>query len=210
MRLSSGSQANRHPAPEILALLSRGDLSPITRLRVNWHVAHCSPCKEQVSHFRGAREELKREAASETLTAFEAIANWHQLEREMLGNIVVGVSAARCIDNVGRKNTWLPRLAVVVGLVALFAAGWITHIPGEQSRHLTSSLSRMIGLEKTPVPSNYVRATSSGIAVRSQGVTLTILHPPSAVISLSGNSSVEARYVDEDTGQLTITNVYGQ
>ena len=199
-----------HPAPEVLALHSRGDLAVIPGLRVKSHVARCSRCKLQVTQFRASTAELKREAAGETLTAFEAIANWNQLEREMLGNVVVGVAAARCIENVGRRRIWLPRVAIAVGLAILFAGGWVTHIPSEQNQHLAGSLSRMMGLNARPQSGNYVRATSSGIAVRSQGVTLTILHPPTAVLSLSGNSSVEARYVDEDTGQLTITKVYGQ
>jgi hypothetical protein len=55
-----------------------------------------------------------------------------------------------------------------------------------------------------------LRSTPEGIAVRTQGATLTILHPRSAVVSLSGSSAVAARYVDEDTGQVTIANVYGQ
>ena len=49
-----------------------------------------------------ARAELNRESSDETLTGFEAIADWRSLEREMLGNIAVGVAAARCIDKVGR------------------------------------------------------------------------------------------------------------
>jgi hypothetical protein len=55
-----------------------------------------------------------------------------------------------------------------------------------------------------------LQSTPGGIAVRTQGATLTILHPNSAVISLSGTSGVSARYFDEETGQVTITKVYGQ
>jgi hypothetical protein len=55
-----------------------------------------------------------------------------------------------------------------------------------------------------------LRSTPGGIVVRSQGGTLTILHPNSAVVSLSGTAGVSARYIDEETGQVTITKVYGQ
>jgi len=55
-----------------------------------------------------------------------------------------------------------------------------------------------------------VRTTPQGIAVRSQGATLTLLNPSSATVSLSGASAVGARYIDDETGQITITNVYGQ
>ncbi|HEX4164285.1 MAG TPA: zf-HC2 domain-containing protein [Bryobacteraceae bacterium] len=199
-----------HPSPEYLALYSRGDLPFFLQRRLRLHLAECAECERQVSQVTAAVTELKREAATETLTAFEAIADWNTLEREMIGNIVVGVSAARCIEKVGRRRTWIPRLALGAGLCALFVAGWVTHIPRQQTEHLTASLSKLFGAREPVKLTNVIETTPNGIAVRSQGVTLTILHPGSAVISRSGNSSVAARYVDEDTGQLTINNVYGQ
>ena len=202
--------SSSHPAPETLALHARGDLALIPRLRLRAHLLECDTCGRQMALFAQSLAELKREAASETLTAFEAVADWSSLEREMLGNIVVGVAAARCIENVGRKRTWIPRLAVAGGLTALFVGGWVSHIPREETAHLTSSLSRLAGISHVTRLGDVVQTTPTGIAVRSEGVTLTILHPPSAVVAVSGSSSVEARYVDEDTGQLTITNVYGQ
>ena len=206
----SRPNASPHPAPEVLALFARRDLSPISHLRVRSHVRQCQVCEQQILLINSAVGELKREAAAETLTAFEAIADWKALERDMLGNIVVGVSAARCIDKVHGKPKWLTRGLLAAGLSALFVGGWLTHIPPEQTSHLAASLSRFVGLERAARPANIVQTTANGIAVRSRGVTLTILHPPTARVSRSGNSSVEARYIDEDTGQLTITNVYGQ
>jgi hypothetical protein len=193
-----------------LALYSRGDLPTLARLRLKAHLLECANCEHQVALFAASLSELRREAVSETLTAFEAIADWKVLEREMMGNIVVGVAAARCIDNVGRKRAWLSRLAFGTGLSVLFVVGWITHMPSEQTHHLTASLSRIVGLQPGSRSINMVQATPNAIAVRSQGVTLSILHPPTAVVSLSGNSSMEARYVDEESGQLTIASVYGQ
>ncbi len=208
--VSFSRMRSAHPIPEMLALYSRGDLPLLARLRMKAHLVECASCEQQAARFASSIRELKREAATETLTAYEAVADWNSLEREMLGNIVVGVAAARCIEKVGRKRVWLPRVALGAGLSVLFVAGWLTHIPPEQSSHLSASLSRLMGLSQRPKLTNFLEATPSGIAVRSQGVTLTILHPSTALVSLSGNSSVEARYIDEDTGQVTITNVYGQ
>lgn len=199
-----------HPPLAMIALYTRGELPVISRSRVRRHMLSCADCQHEARLFSEATIELRREAVTETLTAFEAIADWSVLEREMFGNIVVGLAAARCIENVGRKRVWLPRIAVAGGLCALFAGGWMAHIPREQTTRLAASLSRSIGFHPAPRPSNIVQATPTGIAVRSDGVTLTILHPSSAVVSVSGSSSVEARFIDEDTGQLTITNVYGQ
>jgi hypothetical protein len=199
-----------HPSIQTLSLFARRDAPSITRLRVARHIRRCAECEQQVVLFRSATLELRREATAETLTGFEAIADWRQIEREMLGNIAVGVAAARCVDRPRRGAVYLWRGAFLTGMAALFVAGWMTHIPKEETDHLTASLRRLVGVEQQDAMGTVVRTTPEGIAVRSQGTTLTILHPHSAVVTVSGSSAVEARYVDEDTGQVTITTVYGQ
>ena len=199
-----------HPSLQTLSLFAGADLPFSQRLSVTRHLRRCSECEGQVLLFRSAQSELRREAHSQTLTGFEAIADWNRLEREMLGNIAVGVAAARCVDKVRRTRDYFWRGAFVTGLAALFVAGWMTHIPREQTDHLASSLRRLFSAEQPDLAGTVVRSTPDGIAVRSQGTTLTILHPPSAMVTVSGSSAVEARYVDEETGQVTITNVYGQ
>ncbi len=204
------AKANLHPNAVVLALFSSGDLPWRNQWRVKRHVNHCEQCEQTAAEFRAAKTELKREAQTETLTAFEAIADWAVLEREMLGNIAVGVSAARCIEKVRRGRSFLIKGAVFAALTTLFVAGWITHVPKEQTDHLAASLRQIIGLERPQAVGTQLRTTPDGIAVRAQGATLTIMHPPSAVISVSGPSAMSARYVDEETGQVTITKVYAQ
>jgi hypothetical protein len=75
---------------------------------------------------------------------------------------------------------------------------------------LLASFQRLIGEGAVQQAGSVLRATPDGISVRAQGATLTILHPRSAVVSMSGASAVRARYVDEDSGEVTITSVYGQ
>lgn len=209
--MRSGEANQSHPALSTLALYSGGDLQWAERWRLRRHIQRCSECEQHVSRFRSAREQFQRDAGSQTLTAFEAIADWNRLEREMLGNIAVGVAAARCVDKVGRGRAVLLRIAIVAGLLALFVAGWVTHIPKEETVHLFASLHRMMGAQQPQqVAGTVVRTLPDGIAVRAQGATLMIMHPQTAVVSLSGPSAVAARYVDEETGQVTIANVYGQ
>jgi hypothetical protein len=199
-----------HPGAPVLALFSSGDLSWRDAWRLRHHINRCEECERLVAEFRAAKAELKREAQSETLTAFEAIADWSVLEREMLGNIAVGVAAARCVDNVHHGRSFLIKATAIAGLTALFVAGWITHIPKEETMHLAAAIRQVIGFERPQIAGTQLKTTPDGIAVRAQGATLTILHPPSAVVSLSGPSSVSARYVDEDSGEVTITKVYAQ
>ena len=209
--MTAGRQSYGHPDLADLALFSHGDLPLKSRWRVGRHVKRCPDCEQQLQFFHSARAELRHEAKTETLTGFEAIADWTRLEREMLGNIGVGLAAARCIENVGRKRKLIFRAAFALGFTGLFIGGWLTHIPREQTDHLFSSLHRLVTLDRQPRPSGIiVRTTPVGIAVGAQGATLTILHPATAVVSLSGASAVSARYVDDDTGEVTITKVYGQ
>ncbi|MGI8961452.1 MAG: hypothetical protein ACR2IV_17165 [Bryobacteraceae bacterium] len=210
MRAENSRNAD-HPNLQTLALYSKRDVAWGRRLQIRRHIGRCADCEEQVLRFQSARDELKREANSQTLTGFEAITDWTRLEREMLGNIAVGVAAARCIEKVGRGRILSSRgVWVTVGLAILFVAGWLTNVPSEQRNHLAASIRRSIGIEIPQIAGSVVRTTPEGIAVRAQGATLTILHPPSAVISLAGGSSLGARFVDEETGEITITNVYGE
>lgn len=199
-----------HPGAAILALFSGGDLPWREMWRLRRHVNRCDQCEHKVAEFRAAKAELKREAQAETLTGFEAIADWSVLEREMLGNIAVGVAAARAIDKVSRGRSFLLKGTILAGFTILFAAGWATHIPSDETAHLATSLRQLIGMERTQISGPFLKTTPDGIAVRAQGATLTIIHPPSAIIGVSGPESVSARYIDEDTGEVTITKVYAQ
>jgi hypothetical protein len=203
-------QPASHPALEILSLYASGDLPFFPRLRTGVHVKECAACEQQVLSIRSAKAELRREAGAQILTGFEAIADWHALESDMLGNIRVGVAAARCIEKVGRTRKWTSRFAWAAGMTALFAAGWLTRVPPGDNQKIFAAFRRAVGLDQPQFYGTVVRSTPEGIAVRTQGATLTILHPQSAVISMSSPSSVTARYVDDDSGQVTITNVYGQ
>jgi hypothetical protein len=199
-----------HPPLEILSLYAAGDLPFLLRLRTATHVKDCAACEQQVQSFRSAKTEFRREAGAQILTGFEAIADWQSLESDMLGNIRVGVAAARCIEKVGRSRKWASRFAWAAAMSALFVAGWLTRIPPDDNQRILTALRRAVGLDQPQFYGAIVRSTPDGIAVRTQSATLTILHPQSAVISMSSPSSVTARYVDDDSGQVTITNVYGQ
>jgi hypothetical protein len=204
-------EARSHPSAKALALYAGSDLPLLARWRVWTHVARCSDCERHVLAFHESARTLRQEASAERLTGFEAIADWNRLEREMTGNIAVGVAAGRCIDSIGHRRRITFRGALVTGgLAALFALGWFTHIPKEDTQHLVAALRQAMGVRGSQSAGTIVRSSSDGIAVRTQGATLTFLHPRSAVVSASGASGVTARYVDEDSGQVTITNVYAQ
>lgn len=211
MKRSDQARRGDHPALAELALWASRDLPIARRLRLDRHIRKCAACSQETARFHSARNTFRRGAESQTLTGYEAIADWPRLEREMLGNIAVGVSAARCIDKVGRKRFGGWRGALTgAGVALLLVLGWVINVPREETEHLSASIRRMVGINRSQPSGTILQTTPYGIAVHAQGATMTLLHPASAVVTVAGNSSVGALYVDEDSGEVTITNVYGQ
>ncbi len=200
-----------HPSSEVLALYSSADLPLLDRLRIRRHLSRCEDCEKQFALFRASTVEFKRLAATETLTGFEAIVDWTRLEREMEGNITVGLDASRCIEKQRASRGLLVKFSAAAAMLLLFVLGWVTHVPAEQSVRLYAAVrSAFSGNHPREYQGPILRSIPDGIIVGSQDSSLTILHPASAVVSVSGTSAVEARYVDDETGQVTITDVYGQ
>ncbi len=200
-----------HPSSELLALYGSSDLPLLDRWKIRRHLARCENCERQQAIFRASAIELKRQAATETLTGFEAIADWSRLEREMEGNIVVGLDASRCIEKKRAPRALLLKFSAAGGMALLFVLGWITHVPAEQSSRLYTAVRGAFGSHPNrDYQGPILKSLPEGIVVGSPESSLTIMHPPSAVVSASGAAGVEARYVDDETGQVTITDVYGQ
>ncbi|HEX7359745.1 MAG TPA: hypothetical protein VF283_04570 [Bryobacteraceae bacterium] len=190
-----------HPSLRTLALYASGDLSRFAIWRANGHVRRCGICSREVEAFRSAGAALKRSAEEQALARIGPLAHGKRLEREMTGNIAVGVAAARCVERTGRKHIGLWRGALAaVAVAAIFIVTWLVHTPKPQPLIAKSSGANA---------GTIIETTPGGIAVRSQGASLTILHPASAVVSLASGPGVSARYIDEETGEVTITNVYG-
>jgi hypothetical protein len=206
-------ESHAHPEIHQLALYSRKDLPWHKQWSIRRHLAGCPECRGELSEVRSSMSVLRRQAASTTLSSFEAIADWSALEREMLANIKVGLDAARCIGPARRVS--MPKIRLALGACALLtfaAVGWWMNNHRDDTDRLAASLRRMVGMTPSPEPGSVVETSLVGISVRAQGATLTLLNPAATVVtvSLSGSSAVAASYVDDETGQVTITNVYGQ
>lgn len=205
------SKFSSHPDLETLALYSEGDLPVLAKLDVRRHLANCKQCDHEVSQFRESRVQLREETLRSGLNP--TFSDWAHLEREMMGNIRVGVAASQAIQQVGRRGhvRWRTASLAITGFIAVILI-WFINIPAEQSEHLASTLRGLVGLERTVHAGTVVETSPRGVTVRSRGSGLTLLHPVSAYVNVSvnGTSSVDARYVDDETGQVTITSVYGQ
>lgn len=201
-----------HPGIQDLSLFACGDLNPIQSWRTGRHVRQCSDCERTVQGFQSAVAEVQRLASQQSLTGFEKGADWNRLEREMLGNVKVGLAAAACIENVRHRtfHGWRGA-AALAGLTLVFLTGWLVNVPRQDTERVVAAI-RAAFTPAQPANGTILQTTPEGIAVRSQGAMLTLFHPSASdvTVSVNGTSSVGARYVDDETGQITITNVYAQ
>jgi len=208
----NGLHEQSHPRPEELALASRRDLPLWRRWQVNWHVRRCPVCEHEVVEYRTVSARIKGQATAEALTAGESAMDWQRLAREMTGNIKVGIAAAQCIGtapgHIFRK--WRVT-ALVAGLSVIFIAGWWINVPRDDMDRVVAAFRAAV-TRSHPADGIILETNPHGVSVRFQGASLTLLHPASAraTASFTSSSSVGVRYVDDETGQVTIANVYGQ
>ena len=202
----------RHPAGTQLALYAGGDLGLLEKARLGDHLRGCAACRQSVEAFAVAKSRLRAEA-----TELPEGLNWDRLAAEMTGNIRVGLAAGECVASSTSKPqrlTWKPALAVL-GLTVVVLSGWWLNFPAEQRDTVARGLQRIWKREQRVAPmdnSVYLEANRAGIQLRENGATLTLMQQDATptMVSVSTQGSMRARYVDSDTGQVTITNVYAQ
>lgn len=188
-----------HPSDSTLALYAGQDLGFFARWRTERHLAQCERCRDEVEAYSGLRDELPELMAMPD-------AGWSRLAGEMKANIRLGLAAGECVREApselpGRSRFFNVRAAVAcASIVALLAAGVLMERPMPQPR------GDGITLE----------ATATGIRSRGGGQSLSLLHSAAAAennsvtFTVNAQGSMRARYVDSDTGYVTINNVYAQ
>jgi hypothetical protein len=218
----------RHIADTELALYASGDLSAWRQAVAALHLGRCQGCRALAEAFRADRRKL-REAADVMPDGVD----WDSLSAEMTANIHLGLEAGQCVTprgrripifkpNVGWASQWLMAwrpAAVAAGLTVLLVGAWWLNVPGSGTQSLLRAL-RLTGgggrgaVSNALVPgeSAVVEATSSGIYVHENGSSLRIAQGDArpVAVSVSAQGSASARFVDDDTGQVTITSVYLQ
>jgi hypothetical protein len=102
-----------------------------------------------------------------------------------------------------------------VGVTLLIGAALWLNFPPSDKEVLSRAMSQLFhgrGIMESDDSGPMVEASDSGIVLRGNGGALKIsqgaLRP--VAVSVSAQGSASARYVDADTGQMTITSVYVQ
>ncbi len=190
-----------HPAHETLALYAGKDLDLWMRIRIGGHVRRCERCGRHVEEFRGLREFLG--AGQDEVPPY---LDWSELAAEMKANIRLGVAAGQCVSQPDRRPVRMPwrTPAVALPVLLLVLVGWLLQTVPPPLKLISAPESavdaRGIVLE----------SGSSGIGVEQDGRGFRLLEPQAAqnVMYSVGGGSVRSRYVDSDTGQVTISHVY--
>jgi anti-sigma factor RsiW len=190
-----------HPNQTILALHAGQDLGWFTRRRTERHLARCRECRDEVQAFASASGNL---AALHELPAL----SWNRLAAEMKANIRLGLAAGECVRAERTAAPLAPfgllsgarTLTACASVMALVAAGLFLERPTPPAPPAISSEGAVL------------RATANGIELNQGGQTLSLLHVRSGDVTYSAGAqgSMRAGYVDSDTGNVTINNLYVQ
>jgi anti-sigma factor RsiW len=186
-----------HPRETQLALYAGGDLSSLGRWLVARHLSACNRCREDVAGYREASTEMLQSAA-----VLPKDLNWERLSAEMQANIHVGLAAGECVGGVpdGRDRIGWKAALVMASITLLIVTGWFLNAP----RQTPAARLAEAGI--------VLETTSSEIQMKENGAVFSLRHPASdgLTVSVSGQGSVRARYLDAETGQVTIHNVYAE
>ena len=184
-----------HPDPASLALFAGGDLPVWSLWRIGAHVKRCGECRSEVEGFK-SQADWVRQAAAEIPPEL----HWSTFSAEMKANIQVGLAAGECVGMVRTPPSSLGFRAAASAALACIAlvaiSGWFLHFPRPTQRTEGGVLS----------------ANRGGIELKQEDGALTLKHfgSESVLVSASAQGSLAARFVDDETGMVTINNVYLQ
>ena len=189
-----------HPSETQLALFAGNDLPRFEQWRVRRHLRACGRCAGEVDAY--AKTVLASRAASDELPPE---LNWDRLADEMTANIHLGMAAGECVAAVPKVRPsvfagWRAA-AVMSGMSVVLIAAWWLNPPRPHGPQLRG-------------PEVEIRATGNGLELKGNGTALVLLNgrgggtPRPIIVSSPG--TLRARYVDTDSGQITINNVYSE
>ncbi|HUB78076.1 MAG TPA: hypothetical protein VMB03_04720 [Bryobacteraceae bacterium] len=186
----------RHPNQATLALHAGGDLGRIRSWWTARHVARCAECREEVAGYTEMRELLPELAELPEIS-------WNRMAAEIKANVRLGLEAGECVRS---EEMPLHRAALTGWRAAVAFASVIVLLGG------------CLVLERpAPPPAHMaetaVESTRDGIAWQAgDDHMLGLMNggAQKAVYTLDAQGSMGARYIDPETGSVTINTVYAQ
>jgi hypothetical protein len=183
----------RHPSESALALFAGGELGRFGKWRVERHIEGCANCRNEVSQFSALRAQVM---SADQMPDIE----WNRLAAEMRANVRLGLEAGACVEKVPvARELFRPRVLAACASLALLVAAILLERPAP---------SAVAVGKRTPA---ILEASGIGIQVNEGDQSLMLLNTRARGISYSATGgAMRARYVDADTGYVTINNVYVQ
>jgi hypothetical protein len=182
-----------------LALASTGDLGWRRRFAIWRHARQCRECASAIEGYRGVRSELKRDAAAMEMDE----AAWLDLEGELKANIRLGFTAGQIVDTrpglsevTGAEAAGWRAAVVLATLTVVMAGGWLLKRP-------------VPGVPDAAWQSVVAEANSEGVGIHEGQAGMTLLGPEreSSVMLAGTAGGARARFIDAETGQVTIHHV---
>ena len=190
-----------HPSESELALYAGGDCGRFARFLLGRHIGQCRECASTVAEYEAIR--------SAALVFEPPVADWNRLAREMAANIHLGLEAGACVGPAPQTSRWEP-------------TGWI---PGTWEPRMVFAFASVLVLigsavvlnrpEAAPVAQpasarTVIQSNDSGIQVLTGATSVTLLnhHGAMAEQTVGAQGEIRARYIDGETGAVTINNVY--
>ena len=195
----SGPAGNRHPDEMELALYAGSDLGFWRSWMLRRHVSGCSQCQQEVEILRSSHEFLQ-----EAATEMPAGLAWSRLSAEMRANVKLGLTVgaiAGPVDDPPRPMGWRVAAAFAC-VVVLVISGWWLHLPRPSAVAMRS---------RAPVEQQVLlKTTRSGIEMEENGLSLAFVHygKERATLTAGLQGELRARYIDDETGEVTIHHVY--
>ncbi len=190
----------KHPSDSDLALYAGGDLGWLRQTLAERHVRRCGACQSVAADF----SELRSENGAVADAGAGAISDlqWNRLAIDMQANIRLGLAAGECVHQ-------RPSRSVVSGRRLAWAGGVVTLLLMAGIWTQRPVVHPAVG---RAVTGTVLEAAESGIQVREGRQTLRILNSSNHNVSYSvgGQGELRARSLDPETGNVTITHVYGE
>jgi hypothetical protein len=185
----------KHPDQATLALHAGGDLGWFARRRVERHVEQCDQCRGEVDAFAATREIFSDLAEIPEVP-------WNRLAAEMKANIRLGLEAGECVragDLPLRDTPWFSGARAAVALASIAAL-------------LVTGVTLTTPQVTVSAQDTVVQAMDGGIQVLHGGQAMRLMNPDDlgnqpVMYSTDAQGSMRARYVDPDTGNVTINRV---
>jgi hypothetical protein len=204
-----------HPVEHDLALLAGGEAGRAQRFWLERHLRGCEHCQAKVAEYQALRSGLL-DSDSELPDI-----NWNLLASDMRANIRLGLEAGACVRAAPlprsiwnwvpalNASAWHPRMTTAVALLLLLVgSGLVMRSPKPLLHQM--HWSRNGGITATIEANTPVlESNPSGVEVRSGVDSLTLLnrHGNPANQTVSAQGHIAARYIDSETGAITINDV---